>query len=44
MEYRNVKTGAVIDVNSVLGGNWKPVEPAPEKPKAAPKKKGTVKK
>lgn len=26
MLYRNEKTGVVIDVNSVLGGDWKPVE------------------
>lgn len=26
MKYRNVKTGAVIDVSSVLGGNWKRID------------------
>lgn len=38
MLYRNEKTGVVIDVNSVLGGDWKPVEKA-EKPAKEPKKK-----
>ena len=39
MKYRNVKTGAVIETRSVLGGNWVPVE----EPKTAPaaKKKST---
>ena len=38
MLYRNEKTGVVIDVESVLGGDWKPVEKkkAAEDPK--PKK------
>lgn len=31
MLYRNEKTGIVIDVNSVLGGDWKPVEAKTEK-------------
>lgn len=26
MLYRNSKTGAVIDVNSIMGGSWEPVE------------------
>jgi len=51
MEYRNKKTGAVIDVNSELGGDWEPVEAPKSSPKkekepvkAPVKKKGTVKK
>lgn len=47
MEYRNKKTGAVINTNSELtGGNWeKVVAPTPvvEK-KPAPKRKGAPKK
>jgi len=46
MEYRNIKTGAVINVNATMGGNWEPVKPAAQKagPKAAPaKKKGSKK-
>lgn len=40
MKYRNIKTGAVIDVNSVIsGGNWQAVEPAKQ-----PEKKTTAKK
>lgn len=43
MLYRNEKTGVVIDVESVLGGDWKPVETkTAEKPK--PKAKKTAKK
>lgn len=35
MLYTNTKTGAVIDVNSKIGGNWSPVsEPAANTPKA----------
>lgn len=26
MKYRNVKTGAVVDVDSELGGAWEPVK------------------
>lgn len=43
MLYRNEKTGIVIDVQSVLGGDWKPVEketaekPKPKKTKAKSK-------
>lgn len=46
MKYRNIKTGAVIDIDSVLkGANWEPVkaeavEKVPEKKSA---KKGTKK-
>ena len=38
MKYRNTKTGAVIDVNAELSGNWMPVE-AEKKAKTLPKKK-----
>lgn len=44
MKYRNVKTGAVIDVKAELGGDWMPVEakkkaePSPTKPKKSSKK------
>lgn len=47
MEYRNVKTGAVIDVDSELGGDWEPVKASaaqPEKKAEPAKKKGSVKK
>ena len=47
MKYRNVKTGAVIDINSELKGkNWEPVttEPVKTVPKKAPSKKGARKK
>lgn len=42
MLYRNEKTGVVIEVESVLGGDWKPVEEkkTAEVPKAKTKKKG----
>ena len=42
MLYRNEKTGIVIDVQSVLGGDWKPVETkkTAEEPKPKAKKKG----
>ncbi len=45
MKYRNIKTGTVIEVNAVLGGNWEPVNP-PEKAKTKRQtaKKGSVKK
>ena len=50
MLYRNTKTGAVIDVNSEMGGKWEPVsapkavpEKKAEKPAPA-KRKGAVKK
>ena len=39
MLYRNEKTGVIIDVNSVLGGDWKPVEAKTEKPAKETKKK-----
>lgn len=36
MKFRNVKTGAVIEVPSMLGGNWKLIDgKAPEKEPAA---------
>lgn len=38
MLYRNAKTGAIIETESVLGGNWKPVEVKKETAKE-PKKK-----
>lgn len=47
MKYRNKKTGAVIDVESNVGGDWEPVKApaAPKTEKAAPaKKRGTAKK
>jgi hypothetical protein len=48
--YRNVKTGAVIDVPSMLGGNWERIDgkapakepsvsPAPEAEEVKPVKK-----
>lgn len=46
MEYRNVKTGAVINVESEMGGNWVPVSAPPKKDsekKPAPKKRSTKK-
>ena len=49
MQYRNKKTGAVINVNAEMGGNWEPVK-APTALKAETKrtepakKKGSVKK
>ena len=40
MLYRNEKTGIVIDVQSVLGGDWKPVKKeTAEEPKPAKGKK-----
>lgn len=50
MIYRNVKTGAVIDVPSMLGGNWERIDgkapakepsasPAPETEEVKPVKK-----
>lgn len=44
MLYKSTKTGKVIDVQSVMGGQWVPVvapsssEPARKAPKKAPKK------
>lgn len=41
MKYRNVKTGAVIEITSELKGeDWEPVtdKPVKDDPKAAPKK------
>ncbi len=49
MKYRNIKTGAIIEIKGKISGGWEPVEetkpaPAPEEPKKAPaKKKGTKK-
>lgn len=51
MEYRNKKNGAVINVDSELGGDWEPVK-APAAPvqketepaKKTNRKRGTVKK
>lgn len=40
MKYRNTKTGVVIDVKSVIGGKWEPVEQEePPKPKKKQSKK-----
>lgn len=47
MVYRNKKTGAVVDVKSVLGGSWEPVEKKTEKKAAetgTKEKKGKAKK
>ena len=38
MLYRNEKTGVIIDVNSTLGGDWKPVEKAEKGVKESKKK------
>lgn len=44
MLYRNEKTGVTIDVKSVLGGAWKPVEEkTAEEPKKETKPKKTKK-
>ncbi len=44
MEYRNIKTGAIIDVNSeIQGTDWEPVKKA-EKVKEVPAKKAPAKK
>jgi hypothetical protein len=46
MRYRNVKTGAVIEIASELKGeDWEAIKPAPVKdaPKPAPKKGKTKK-
>lgn len=38
MKYKNTKTGAIVDVKSIIGGDWVPVE-EPKKPtEDAPKK------
>lgn len=42
MKYRNIKTGAIVEVNAVVSGDWEPVEekkPTPKKTTKAPKKK-----
>lgn len=47
MKYRNIKTGAVIEIASELKGeDWKPVkaESVKDTPKSAPIKKGKAKK
>lgn len=46
MEYRNKKTGVVIDVESELGGDWEKVttEPPVSAKKAPPKRKGKTEK
>lgn len=44
MEYRNKKTGVVINVNSELRGDWEPVKAEKAEPKKAPKKTGAKKK
>lgn len=43
MQYRNRKTGNVIDIKSrLVGGDWEPVKPAPKPP--SPKKQVVRKK
>lgn len=43
MKYRNTKTGAVIDVNSVIsGGNWQTIESAKKPEKKTSTKKDKV--
>lgn len=43
MLYRNTKTGAVIDVNSVIsGGNWQTIESAKKTEKKTSTKKDKV--
>ncbi len=48
MQYRNKKTGTVINVNAEMGGNWERIAPAAHKvetKKTEPvKKRGSVKK
>lgn len=44
MEYRNKKTGVVINVNSELRGDWEPVKAEKAEPKKTPKKSGAKKK
>ena len=49
MLYRTKKTGAIINVNAEMRGNWEPVKapaaPAEAEKKPAPaRRKGTVKK
>lgn len=48
MKYINKQTGAVVNVNSVLGGAWEPFEATQAKPTEtktkAPAKKKTTKK
>ena len=44
MEYRNKKTGVVINVNSELRGDWEPVKAEKAEPKKTPKKTGAKKK
>lgn len=44
MEYRNKKTGVVINVNSELRGDWEPVNAEKPAPKKTPKKSGVRKK
>lgn len=47
MRYQDERTGVIIDVNSQMGGSWKPVEEpssppasdAPEKTRKKPAKK-----
>lgn len=38
MKYINAKTGAVVNVSSVLGGDWRPVEGAKKEPPKTKKK------
>lgn len=43
MKYRNTKTGVVIEVYSVIHGDWEPVEVEEKKPKAMAAKKSVKK-
>ena len=46
MKYRNTKTGVIVDVNSVIGGDWEPVKKTVEKKstETESKEKGKAKK
>ncbi len=45
MEYRNKKTGAVIDVPAEMSGDWEAVKKAaPKKPAQKPKKEDKTEK
>lgn len=38
MKYRNIKTGVVVEVNSVVGGNWELIEEPKQETAKEPKK------
>ena len=44
MKYRNIKTGAVIDVRSECGGDWVPVEAKKKNTTSQSMRKATSKK